>query len=171
MTLDTMKVSGKDYAKVPTRLKEFRERNPRASVETEPTITGEMVVFKTTIIADKADKNSATSTGHSYGKLTGDKAFERLETVSVGRALSLLGYLNNGEVASTEEMQEFEEFKATIKQSAIDEAIVKLNAASTIDDLRRVFTSLGTLIAEKQVVNAKDAKKAELEQANASVKV
>lgn len=113
MTLETINLKGNDYATVPTRLKEFRSTNPRSSVETEPTITGDMVMFKATIRVDKADENSATSTGHSYGKLTGDKSFEKLETVAVGRALSLLGYLNNGQVASTEEMLEFEEHKQT----------------------------------------------------------
>ena len=113
-----MKVSGGDYAKVPTRLKAFREANPRASVETNPTFNeaGD-IVFKATLIADQADENSARATGHSFGKNTGAKAFEKLETIAVGRALSLLGYLNNGEVASSEEMEDFEQYQEEKQQT------------------------------------------------------
>lgn len=142
MTLETMKLKGNDYATVPTRLKEFREKNPRAGVETEPTITGEMVVFKATLTVDKSDPNTATSTGHSYGKLTGDKAFEKLETVAVGRALSLLGYLNNGQVASTEEMQEFEEYR-------LEKYKLEIANAKSVEELMQLFNQMNS--EEKKV--------------------
>ena len=138
MTLETINLKGNDYATVPTRLKEFRKLNPRSSVETDPTINDDTVVFKATITVDKQDPNSATSTGHSYGKLSGDKAFEKLETVAVGRALSLLGYLNKGQVASTEEMLEFEEYK----QAQLEELLGRINEAKTKEDFAAILNGL-----------------------------
>lgn len=135
MTLDTISLKGNDYATVPTRLKEFRSKNPRAAIETDPTISNETIMFKATITVDKSDPDSATSTGHSYGKLTGDKSFEKLETVAVGRALSLLGYLNNGEVASTEEMLEFEEHKQT-------QLLEDIATAQTRDEMQAIVDTL-----------------------------
>lgn len=135
MTLKTISLKGNDYATVPTRLKEFRSLNPRADIHTDPTISEDTVIFKATITVDKNDPNSATSTGHSFGKLTGDKSFEKLETVAVGRALSLLGYLNNGEVASTEEMLEFEESKQTQLLEDIANASTRQEMQAIVDTL------------------------------------
>ena len=119
----TTKINGgADYALVPDRLKAFREANPRASVKSEPKTEGDSIIFTTTIIKDKADPSSAEANGHSYGKLGQVKAFEKLETVSIGRALSKLGYLNNGEIASTEEMEEFEAFQTENYAKQIEEA-------------------------------------------------
>lgn len=133
--LATVKVQGGDYATVPTRLKAFREANPRASIETTPTIDGDKIMFRTKIVQDKSDLNSPEATGHSYGENKGAKAFEKLETISVGRALALLGYLNNGQIATTEELEEFESFKAEKVQKQIEEA-------TTVDELMLVFQSM-----------------------------
>jgi len=115
----TINLKGNEYATVPQRLLEFRNSHPRSSVETKPDFQADgTLVFSATIVKDKSDPNSATATGHSYGKLTGDKAFEKLETVATGRALALLGYLNNGQIATSEEMQEFEEYRL---QQVLDE--------------------------------------------------
>ena len=105
----TINLKGNDYATVPQRLKQFRQDNPRSIVETKPEFMPDgTVVFSARIVKDKADESSAEATGHSYGKLGESKAFEKLETIATGRALALLGYLNNGQVATTEEMEEVE---------------------------------------------------------------
>ena len=103
-----------NYALVPDRLLAFREENPRAIIETSPEFhPGNILVFKARLVKDKKNPDSPEATGHAYGKVSdGDKAFEKLETQAVGRALALLGYLNNGKVATTEEMEEFENYKA-----------------------------------------------------------
>ncbi len=151
--VQTINLKGNEYATVPQRLKEFRASNPRALIETKPGIQPDgTIMFSARILKDKNDANSAEATGHSYGKNAGEKAFEKLETVAVGRALSLLGYLNNGEIASTEELEEFEQYKldqyelalAEIKQATKREefkAILdrlspeqKQDAASVIND-------------------------------------
>lgn len=118
----TINFKGNDYATVPQRLKQFRQDNPRSIVETKPEFMPDgTVVFSARIVRDKADESSAEATGHSYGKLGQDKAFEKLETIATGRALALLGYLNNGQVATTEEMEEFESYKAEQFESVMDE--------------------------------------------------
>jgi hypothetical protein len=153
---------GADYALVPARLKQFREDNPRAKTETEPKVEGDLIIFKAYILKDKSDPNSADATGHSMGKNTGNKAFEKLETVALGRALAQLGYLNNGEIATTEEMEEFNSFK----ENQINEAIIQLNATKTLDELKSVYLSLGNLLSNEQVIKAKDIRKAELTNEN-----
>lgn len=118
----TINLKGNEYATVPQRLKQFRQDNPRASVETNPVFQPDgTIVFSAKIVRDKADDTSATATGHSYGKNGEAKAFEKLETIAVGRALALLGYLNNGQVATTEEMTEFEEYKQSQFENVIDQ--------------------------------------------------
>lgn len=118
----TINLKGNDYATVPQRLKQFRQDNPRSIVETKPEFMPDgTVVFSARIVRDKADESSAEATGHSYGKLGESKAFEKLETIATGRALALLGYLNNGQVATTEEMEEFESYKAEQFESVMDE--------------------------------------------------
>lgn len=118
----TINLKGNDYATVPQRLKQFRQDNPRSIVETKPEFMPDgTVVFSARIVRDKADNTSAEATGHSYGKLGESKAFEKLETIATGRALALLGYLNNGQVATTEEMEEFESYKAEQFESVMDE--------------------------------------------------
>lgn len=144
MKVDTMLIQGKEYAKVPQRLKAFREANPRASVETKPTMTESgTLIFEARIISDKSDPSSASATGHSYGEASGDKAFEKLETISVGRALAMLGYLNNGQVATTEEMQEFEEYQ----QDQYQQAILDVHAATKREEFAEI---LGRLNAEQK---------------------
>lgn len=134
--LATMKVSGGDYAKVPTRLKAFRELNPRASVVTEPQITESgQIIFKAKIVMDKANPDSAEATGHSLGKNDGQKAFEKLETIAVGRALALIGFLNNGEIATSEEMDEFNDYKSEKFREQIE-------AAETVQELVQIFKSM-----------------------------
>lgn len=160
--LDTMNVSGGKYSKVPVRLKEFRETNPRALIETKPERQEDgSLIFSTRILMDKNDPNSAEATGTAFytaEELKKSKAFEKLETISVGRALALLGYLNNGEVASTEEMEEFNSYK----QDRIDDAISSIKACSDLEALKTLFTSLGSLMSEKRIVEAKDTMKAKL---------
>jgi hypothetical protein len=138
MKVDTISLKGNDYATVPQRLKHFRQDNPRAIVETTPTIDGTTIIFKAHIVKDKTDAGSAEATGHSYGENKGDKAFEKLETVAVGRALSLLGYLNNGQIASTEEMVEFEEYKEHQWQEIVD----SIKSAEKREEFSGILTQL-----------------------------
>lgn len=139
MQVQTINLKGNEYATVPQRLKQFRQDNPRSLVETKPEIQADgSIVFSAKIVSDKGKSNSAEATGHSYGKNTGDKAFEKLETVAVGRALALLGYLNNGQVATTEEMFEFEEYKEQQFNAVLDE----IKQATKRDDFAGILAKL-----------------------------
>lgn len=160
--VETINYQGKGYATVPARLKEFRETNPRASITTTPMYQEDgSLIFKAEIVQDKSDENSATATGHArytVDEMKQRKSFEKLETVSIGRALSILGYLNDGQIASTEEMDEFENYKA----DRVNIAIEALTEAQTLDELKETFFSLGKLMANPEVVKAKDDRKVKL---------
>ena len=112
MKVKTMDIKGNEYAKVAERVKQFREDCPNGLIETKPEIREDgQIMFSVRILKDKSDTNSAEGTGHSLGKAVGDKAFEKLETIAVGRALAMLGYMSSGEIASSEEMEEFNAYK------------------------------------------------------------
>lgn len=157
--LPTIKVGSADYSKVATRVKAFREENPKASSETISMIqpNGEYI-FRTTLIADQSDEFSKRATGQSYGKVTGNKAFEKLETISLGRALANLGYLAGGEIASSEEMEDFLQYK----KDQIEEAKEILADCKTLDELKKEFMGLGSLMSEKEIINLKDELKTKL---------
>jgi hypothetical protein len=161
--LDTMNLKGNEYAKVPTRLKKFREDCPNGLIKTVPKFLDDgQIMFTAEVFRDQSDPNSAKATGHSLGKNDGNKAFEKLETIAVGRALALLGYLISGEVASSEEMEEFLAHKEEKKQNAVMLAIEALEDAKTIDELRDIYMGLGGLIGEQSVIDAKNRCKREL---------
>lgn len=149
----TIDLKGKAYATVPARIKEFREANPNGLIETAPTIQPDgQIIFKARILKDKAEPTSGEATGHSIGKNQGDKAFEKLETIAIGRALAILGYMASGEIASSEEMEKFNEFKIEKKTEALE----NLAACKTQAELKEVFMGLGSLMADKDIISKKD---------------
>jgi len=130
-----------EHAKVKDRLKAFWEENPRGKIETTPTIqTGGMTMFKTTILRDKADPHSREATAHSLGNVADEKSFEKLETISVGRCLALLGYATDGEIASSEEMEEFEAYQRTKKEERLFELQGEIDEINTIEELKTFYT-------------------------------
>lgn len=157
--MKTIDLQGKKYAQVKDRMREFREDNARGLIETTPTINEDgSILFKARILKDKGDLTSAEATGHAYGANKGLKAFEKLETIAVGRALALLGYGSDGEIASSEEMEEFEEYR----KNKIVDAIGQLQNCTTKDELKEVFMALGSLMAEPEIIKAKDELKSTL---------
>lgn len=161
----TTKIGGDaDYAKVPDRLKLFREDCPNGLIETSPDIKEDgTIIFTARILKDKAKPESGEATGHSFGKQNNAlKAFEKLETIAVGRALAMLGYLASGEIASSEEMDDFMAFQ----QQKVADAIESLEATKTIEELKQCFMGLGSLMSDKEVVAAKDARKEALTNEN-----
>lgn len=163
-TVSTTKISGgAEYAKVPDRLKLFREDCPNGLIETKPEVREDgTVIFTARVLKDKSKPESGEATGHALGNNKAVKAFEKLETIAVGRALALLGYLASGEVASDEEMQDFFAYQ----QQKIEEAITTLEEATNLEELKERFMSLGSLMAEKSIIEAKDKRKAELNESN-----
>ena len=166
----TNKTTGKEqtisinYAKVIDRLNAFRSDYPRSKVLTQSKTVDGVITFKAFIWKDKdelleilkqgVDKEAIYYTADSEGTAQkevnkSEKNFEKLETIAVGRALALLGYAVSGEIASTEEMEEFEDYKAQKYQEDVEQAIELLNGAATIDDLRKVFVSIERKIREE----------------------
>lgn len=166
----TNKTTGKEqtisinYAKVIDRLNVFRSDYPRSKILTQSKTVDGVITFKAFIWKDKdelleilkqgVDKEAIYYTADSEGTAQkevnkSEKNFEKLETIAVGRALALLGYAVSGEIASTEEMEEFEDYKAQKYQEDVEQAIELLNGAATIDDLRKVFVSIERKIREE----------------------
>jgi hypothetical protein len=127
-----------NHAKVKDRLQAFWEANPRGKIETSQKKENDQIIFKAFILTDKADQYSKEATGHSYGNVGDDKSFEKLETIAVGRALALLGYATDGEVASSEEMEEFE--KSKLAKKAVD-IMAQVDEIKTIEELREFYTA------------------------------
>lgn len=157
--IKTIKLSGKDYAQVKDRVKKFREETTKGSIDTEQMqLADGTMVLKATVIVDVSDEGSKRATGQAFGKVGGQKAFEKLETIAVGRALAFLGYLADGEIASSEEMEGFEAHKIEKRMEAID----GLQVCKTVDELKAKYISLGNLMADKDVIKVKDEVKLKL---------
>lgn len=152
-----------NHAKVKDRLKAFWEENPNGKIETKPTIMQNgQVMFQCTILRDKSDMSSREATAHALGTTTGDKDFEKIETICVGRALALLGYSTDGEIASSEEMEDFLKHQNEKKREAILFAVERLEDCKTLTELQDVWKSLGTIIQEKEVIEKKNELKSKL---------
>ncbi len=156
--LTTIDLKGRAYATVPTRIKEFREACPNGDIQTSyQMLEGGMCVFTAKILKDKSDSSSASATGNAMAILKGEKAFEKLETISIGRALAILGFMASGEVASSEEMEEF----LAYQESKNLEAIESIKSAKTMDELKSIWKSLGN-VSNPEVVKAKEEMKQKL---------
>lgn len=177
--IKTVKIGGGiDYAKVADRIKIFWEENPNGKIDTErEDISENKVRFiariwrDSKVILDLATvgtdinivKLTANATASADAAKKGDKENEKLETVAVGRALAMLGYLASGEVASREEMEQFEAYKADLFKDEIDKTIEKMKKAKTIDELRKLYVSLSAELRNNpKILNIKDELKKKL---------
>lgn len=189
--IKTVKIGGGiDYAKVADRIKIFWEENPNGKIDTErEDISENKVRFiariwrDSKVILDLATvgtdinivKLTANAMASADAAKKGDKENEKLETVAVGRALAMLGYLASGEVASREEMEQFEAYKADLFQDEIDKTIDEMKKAKTIDELRKFYVSLSAeLRTNQEILSIKDELKKKLTEkllAKKSIKV
>lgn len=170
MKTKTINLQGKEYAQVKDRLKEFREANPSGLIETKPEFHEDTIIFKARIVKEKNSPDSAEATGHSMGKNTGAKAFEKLETIAVGRALALLGYGSDGEIASGEEMQEFLEQKQEKLNGVIAEAKKKISGTKNLEQLKTIWSGL-PIEVKTELSDLKEQMKKKLEKPEKPVKV
>ena len=156
--IKTITLQGKEYAQVKDRIKAFREDTTNGSITTDVTYNDGVAIMKATVISDLASEFSKRATGQAFGKVDGQKGFEKLETIAVGRALAFMGYMTDGAVASSEEMEQFEEYKKGKKEEALN----LLATATDQAELKEMFMSLGSLMADKDVIAKKDELKAKL---------
>lgn len=176
-TVQTTKITGgAEYARVPARLKMFREDRANGKIETDRTLNEDgSYEFTAWVWKDKTEylevlkaignakeaRGSADAVGHSKGMITDKKGYEKLETVAIGRALAILGYLVSGEVASFEEMELYEEEKRLQQEQYIEEQVELFNEAKTLDELKELWLTTNKAIPE--ILEAKNKRKAELE--------
>lgn len=103
----------KDYVWVSTRIEQAHEKHwKELSIETEFDIKDKTVIFTAKVKIKATDQ---VFTWHSFWEAWKEKAFEKLETVAVGRALAFAWFETREGIASREEMEVFEEKKTTKK--------------------------------------------------------
>lgn len=152
-----------NYAKVADRIVEFRSDCPNGLIETNPEVKEGIIFFKARILKDKAKPESGEATGHAVAENDGgEKIFEKLETLAVGRALAMLGYMAGGEVASAEEMEEFNAYKENKRIEAVFEATEKINGAKNLAELGVIWSALPFEV-KKEVESIKNEVKAKYE--------
>ena len=182
----TTKIKGNvDYAKVADRLLEFRSQNPRSKISIKYlydeagnlTHTARIWKDKTECyellkagvnaeaIAESAD---AEASAFMFAEqLKKEKGFEKNESIAVGRALAILGYAVSGEIASSEEMEEFEDWKNQQAEESRAKVLGSITNAKSIDELLAIWKSLTKeQQLDKEIAARKDAKKGELSESS-----
>jgi hypothetical protein len=104
--LPTIILQNKPYVQVNQRVIAFNELYKNGKIETQYKQEVNTIIFKSKVTPDVAVLDRYF-TGHSFGELGKEKALEKLETVSVGRALALLGIGIVEGIASADEMDRF----------------------------------------------------------------
>jgi hypothetical protein len=160
--LKTINLSGKEYAQVSERLRAIHEDHNEVGafdIITNYDVTESGIVFTAKItIRDK--ETASTFVGHSYGKTGASKAFEKLETIAVGRALAFAGYHADGEIASADEM---EDHKQDVDTEALAQAISIIKSSNTPNALKKAYDQMPLQMKQnKDVIEAGKTKKAEL---------
>ena len=109
------------YLTVPYRIKFVRDFfGERMSIQTDSTeLANGSHKFKANIYID----DKLVSVGESKQMKNADKEFEKQQSVSIGRSLSILGFMGD-EIATAEEMEDF--LKPKVKEVAKAKPIVKL---------------------------------------------
>lgn len=123
----------KNYVWVNTRIEQFHEKYKKWSIETFFDINGNIVIFTAKVSLWEENR---VFTGHSFGTVGKEKAFEKLETVAVGRALAFAWFETKEWIASREEMEEFEDKKIV---SEIDDIIHKMYKCKTPNELQTLW--------------------------------
>lgn len=169
--VETIDLKGSKYAQVKERIKAFHTDNKNTRIRTKCEFKEGFALFEARVDIFTGDFTK-TYTGHALGKTQGLKAFEKLETIAVGRALALAGYLGDGDIASYEEIGEYqrqltEHDAPDVDRSQVDEAIKYINEAQKLDDLKEFYVSLPKEVkGHSEVIEAKNAQKEKLSAAS-----
>ncbi len=176
---------GAEYAKVADRLAEFRSANPRSKISVKASYdeqgnlthvarlwkdkTEYYELLRSGISASDA-LESCEAEGSSFmpkNRLASEKGFEKNETIAIGRALAILGYASSGEIASSEEMEEFEDFKRQKSEDMKTEALEQISNAKTMDELLKIWKQLSKeQQLDKDIQAKKNARKEELSESS-----
>jgi len=144
------------YLTVPYRIKFVRDYfGERMSIQTESTeLANGSHKFKANIYID----DKLVSVGESKQMKNADKEFEKQQTVSIGRGLSILGFFGD-ELATAEEMEQFlkpqkkEITKPTNKPTAKPKANTKELADEWIEVLKKTATHSASVGKFEQNLN------------------
>ena len=121
------------YLTVPYRIKFVRDFfGERMSIQTDSTeLANGSHKFKANIYIDQ----KLVSVGESKQMKNADKEFEKQQTVSIGRGLSILGFFGD-ELATAEEMEQFLKPKEVAKAKPIVKLVpkVKVNIEELAND-------------------------------------
>jgi len=99
----------RDYVWVDTRIDKAHEKHKeQLSIETEFDIKDKTVIFTARV---KIKSTEQVFTWHSFWEVGKEKAFEKLETVAVGRALAFAWFETRDGIASREEIEVWEDKK------------------------------------------------------------
>ena len=127
------------YLTVPYRIKFVRDYfGERMSIQTDSTeLANGSHKFRANIYID----DKLVSVGESKQMKNADKEFEKQQTVSIGRGLSILGFFGD-ELATAEEMEQFlkPQKKILIKPMAKPKANIKQLADEWIEVLKKTAT-------------------------------
>ena len=129
------------YIKVNDRLREFWEKFPQGRINTTVTELQTGFLVKTSLCKDSNDVQDygltgvSSATGHAFiaYNLMGEKVLEFTETVSLGRALAILGFKIEKSIASSEEMDRFTKMKGQMTPLNIQEASNSDNTETVTD--------------------------------------
>lgn len=182
---------GADYAKVAERLKLFREDCPYGKHESAYDVDVDgTIVFTVWLWKDKTDlmdlmkagvvdrdalRSSADANGNAKSSSTlmkenneskvqgkfKEKEFEKLESIALGRALANLGYLASGEIASSEEIEEYEKWRAEQAEKEAAEFIAKIKVTTKQIELNTLLASNRDALKNRLIVEAIKEKQAE----------
>ncbi len=157
-TIETINLQGKQYAPVKWRLQAFKIDFPKSKIVTSYEFKDGFAIFSATLYP-KFDEVHTMGNWHAFGKLDKQKAFEKLETIAIGRALWIAGYSSDWEIASFDEMQEYLNSNSIIeklpfKKQQFKELVEQLNEWWTtfanwwIEDNKEVF-DINSAVKEK----------------------
>lgn len=139
-----------EYAKVSARIAEIHKNAKNVTISTNFEFKEGWAIFKATVIPD-CSKPERYFNGHSMGKTAAIKAFEKLETIAVGRALAFAGYLSDGEIASMEEMASYNEALPLLDNS---KALEKLRNCKNKEAVRLTWIALSQAERDDKEVEA-----------------
>ncbi len=166
----TIKLQGKDYAQVSDRVAEFHKIHKNGSITTVYDFNSGWVIFTATIVIDVKQPDRIFK-GTSLGKAGAAKAFEKLETIAVGRALAFAGFLSDGEIASSEEMDKYQELVTVLEDDEITDSIVLLESAHDLQELGKIWRSFSQARRDNpELLNLKNSLKAKYENTQSGTK-
>lgn len=186
----TKRMGNFDMASAGDRILAFWEKYPKGKIFTDKDgKDGELKVFTSYIWKDNATwfealKNmpagvtkevaeyillmsaDANAPAKQPDGTEGKKDFEKLDTVSVGRALAKLGFLKDGQVASDEELEDrqyYQEYVQDKIEKESDAAVLAMSECKDLNALAQVWASIpGNIKVVKRVAEKKEEYKNEL---------